>query len=210
MLDDAVDRLLDPALDAHRVRAGRHVAKAFLHHRLGEHRRGGRSVTGDVVGLLGDFLHELGADLLGRVLELDLLGDRHTIVGDRRCAPLLLDHDVAALRAQRDLHRVGELVHPRLERAASFLIEDDELCSHPPLPILGLTCRLYGRRSSIGSRPGTLIPESASTLIGRVLTLFIRPPRRGAQVRPRPPTAGGWPPWPRRPPGRASPRSACP
>ena len=71
--------------------------------RPGEHGGGRRAVTGDVVGLLGDLLDELGADLLVGVLELDLLGDRDPVVRDRGGAPLLLEHDVAALRAEGDL-----------------------------------------------------------------------------------------------------------
>ena len=43
--------------------------------RLGEHGRGGGAVAGDVVGLGGDFLDELGAHVLERVVELDFLGD---------------------------------------------------------------------------------------------------------------------------------------
>ena len=106
---------LDALLQGHRVGAGGHVAQALVHHRPRQH--GGRrgAVTGDVVGLLGDFLDQLGADLLVRVLEVDLLGDGHAVVGDRGRAPLLLEHDVAALRAERDADGVSELVHARLE-----------------------------------------------------------------------------------------------
>ena len=86
-----------------------------MDHRLGEHGGRGGAVTGDVVGLGGDFLDELGAHVLERVLELDLLGDRHTVVGDRRGAALLVEHHVAALRAERHLDGVGELVDARLE-----------------------------------------------------------------------------------------------
>ena len=120
-LDRGLDRLLDAALQHHRVRAGRNVAEAFTHHRPREHGRGGGAVAGDVVGLLGDFLDQLGADLLVRVLEVDLLGDGDTVVRDRGRAPLLLEDDVAALRAEGDADGVGELVHPRFERAAGVL-----------------------------------------------------------------------------------------
>ena len=110
---DGLDGLLDAALERHRVGAGGDVAQALAHQRLGEHGGGGRAVTGDVVGLLGDLLDELGADLLVRVLELDLLGDGDTVVGDRGGAPLLLEHDVAALRAEGHLDGVGEMFMPR-------------------------------------------------------------------------------------------------
>src|SRR5690606_35859340 len=80
-----VDRLLDASLDRHRVGAGGDVSKTLADHRPGENRGGGGSVTGDVVGLLGNFLDELGADLLVGILEIDLLGDRNTVVGDGGC-----------------------------------------------------------------------------------------------------------------------------
>ena len=125
------DRGLDPGLDAllqrHRVGAGGHVAQALAHHRPGEHGGSGGAVTRDVVGLLRDFLDELRTDLLVRILELDLLGDRDAVVRDRGSAPLLLEDDVAALRAERDAHRVGELVHARFQAPTSVLVESDDL-----------------------------------------------------------------------------------
>src|SRR4029453_5727915 len=86
-----------------------------------------RAVTGDVVGLLGDLFDELGTDLLVRVLQPVSLGDRPPTVGDGGRAPLLLEHDVAALGAERHLDGVGELVHAPLEAATSFLVECDVL-----------------------------------------------------------------------------------
>jgi hypothetical protein len=76
VLDDRVDRLADAAGDGHRVGAGRQGPVAFLEDGLGEHGRGRRAVAGDVGRLAGGFLHELGADVLVLVGELDLLGDR--------------------------------------------------------------------------------------------------------------------------------------
>ena len=127
-VDDGRDGLLDAALQADRVGAGRDVAQAFADERLGEHGRGGRAVAGDVVGLLGDLLDELGADLLVRVVELDLLGDGHTVVRDRGGAPLLLEHDVATARAERHLDGVGQNVEAALEAAAGLLVESNDLC----------------------------------------------------------------------------------
>src|SRR3546814_20103935 len=78
-----LDCLLDALLERHRVGAGGHVAQAVAHHRPGQDGGGGGAVTGDVVGLLRDLLDELRADLLVGVLELELLGAGHDIVGDR-------------------------------------------------------------------------------------------------------------------------------
>ena len=125
-LGDRLDRLLDAALEGHRVSAGSHVAQTFPDQCLGQDRGRGRTVTRDVVGLLRYFLDQLGADLLVRVLELDLLGDADSVVGDRGCAPLLLQHDVAALGPERHPHGVGENVHAALEAPAGLLIERDQ------------------------------------------------------------------------------------
>ena len=118
---------LDAPLEAHRVRAGGDVAQPLANQRLSQDGRRRRAVAGHVVGLLGDLLDQLSADLLVRVLELDLLGDAHTIVGDGGGAPLLLEDDVAAPRAQRHLDGVGEDVHAPLESAARLLVERDNL-----------------------------------------------------------------------------------
>src|ERR1039457_4084937 len=108
----------------------RDVAQALAHQRLGQHGSRRRAVSGHVVGLLRYFLDKLGADLLPRVLELDLLGDGHAIVGDRGGSPLLLEYHVAALRAESYLHGVGELVHTAFEAAPGFLVKRDHLGCH--------------------------------------------------------------------------------
>ena len=55
------------------------------------------------------------------------LAMRDAVVGDRGGAPLLLQHDVAALGAERHLHGVGELVHAALEAATGLFVERDQL-----------------------------------------------------------------------------------
>ena len=126
-LDRGRDGLVDAPLEGHRVGAGGDVAHALVDERLGQHGGGGGAVAGDVVGLGGDLLHELGAHVLEGVVELDLTGDRHAVVGDRRGAELLLEDHVAAPRPERDLDRVGQLVDARLEAAAGFLVELQDL-----------------------------------------------------------------------------------
>src|SRR4051812_24126587 len=127
LLADPLDGVLDAALERHRVGAGGNVAQTLAHECLGEDGGGRRAVTRDVVGLLRYLFDELRADLLVGVLELDLLGDGHTIVGDRGGAPLLLQDDVAALGAERHLDGVSELVHATLEGATRVLVERDDL-----------------------------------------------------------------------------------
>jgi hypothetical protein len=94
---------------------------------LSEHRGGGGAVSGYVIGLLGDLFDELRADSLVGVLELDLLGDGDTVVGNRGGAPLLLEHDVAPAGAERHLDRVGELIHAPLEGATRLFFKRQNL-----------------------------------------------------------------------------------
>ncbi len=95
--------------------------------RLGEHRRGGGAVAGLVARLRGDLAHHLGAHVLELAGELDLLGDRDAVLGDDGRAPALLDDDVAALGAERDLHGVGEGVDALEDRGARAAAVDDLL-----------------------------------------------------------------------------------
>jgi hypothetical protein len=100
-----------PRFDVHRVRAGDDVLRAFAIDRLRQH--GGRrgAVARRVRSLARDLADHLGAHVLQRILQLDFLGDRDAVLGDRRRPELLVEHHVPALRAERDFHRVGQLVH---------------------------------------------------------------------------------------------------
>ncbi len=131
---DGHHRLLDAALEVHRVHARSDELAAFAEDRLGEHRRGGRAVAGDLRGLAGDLLHQLGAYVLELVVELDLLGYGDTILGDRRRAPALLEQHVAAPRSQRDAHRVRDPVDAGEKPQAGVLVEADLLGHDLSLP----------------------------------------------------------------------------
>ena len=154
-LDGGGDGLLDAALEAERAGAGGHVAQALADQRLGQHRGGGGAVTGDVVGLGGDLLDELGAHVLERVVELDLTSDGHAVVGDGGGAELLVEDDVAALRAERDLDGVGQLVHAGLEGAAGVLVELQDL-GHV-VSYLTMTARTSRALRMRTSSPSTVI-----------------------------------------------------
>ena len=114
-----------------RVRAGGEVAQALGDEGLGEHGRRRRAVTGDVVGLGRGGLRELHAEVLERVVEVDLARDGDAVVGDRRTTEALAQHDVAPARTEGHLHHRGQLVDPALERAAGGLVERD-LLGHCP------------------------------------------------------------------------------
>src|SRR5690606_21867518 len=135
LFDRLFDRRLDAPLETHRVGTGRHLAQALTDHGLGEDGSGGRAVTGDVVGLVGYLVGELGTHVLPRVVKLDLLGNGDAVVRDGGGSPLLLQNDVATLGAERHLHSVGQLVYAGLEATASLLIEAKifrcHMCSTP-------------------------------------------------------------------------------
>ena len=88
--------------------AGGHHLDAFGVDGAGEHGRGGGAVAGYVGGLGSDFLDHLRAHVLEFVFELDFLGDGDAVLGDGRRAEALVEHDVAALGAQRHGHGIGQ------------------------------------------------------------------------------------------------------
>ena len=109
LLDDLLDALLDAAGQGHRVGAGGDGLEPFAVDGLGEDGGGGGAVAGDVAGLAGGFLDELGAHVLVRVVQLDVLGDGDAVLGDGRAAPALVEDGVAAARAQGAPDGPGQL-----------------------------------------------------------------------------------------------------
>src|SRR3954454_16985464 len=146
----------DPAPDPQRVRARGHVLHALADDRLGQHRRGRRAVAGNIIGRCGHFADELRALVLEDVLDLDLTSDRHTVVGDRRRAELLVQHDVATARAKCHLDRVGNRVDAALEGCAGLLGVLELLGHRPQLPSTTFARTSDSRRPSRSS-PSTTI-----------------------------------------------------
>src|ERR1700748_2917472 len=73
---------------------------------------------------------ELSALVLENVLDLDLTRDRHTVVGDRGRAELLVEDHVAALGAECDLDGVGYRIDALLERLAGLSLVVQFLVCH--------------------------------------------------------------------------------
>ena len=101
-----------------------------LHDRSSEYGRGGGAVASDIRGLGRDFTHHLRAHILELIGQLDLLGDRHTVLGDARGTERFIEHDVAALGAERHLHRIVENVDPAQHTVAGIDRKFDVLSSH--------------------------------------------------------------------------------
>ena len=129
VLDRRVHGLFDAAAHGHRIAAGGDVAGAFLEDRAGQHRGRRRAVAGDVRGLRGDFVDQLGAHVLEAVFQLDFLADGHAVLGDGRAAERLVDDHVAAGRAHRDGDRVGQFLNA-LEHSCAGGIFEEQLFSH--------------------------------------------------------------------------------
>ena len=128
VLDRGVDGLVDAAADGHRIAAGGDVAGAFLEDGAGQHGGGGRAVAGDVRGLRGDFVDELGAHVLEAIFQLDFLADGDAVLGDGRAAERFVDDHVAAGRAHRDGHGVGQLLHALQHLGAGLIVEQQLFC----------------------------------------------------------------------------------
>jgi hypothetical protein len=97
--------------------------RPFLVDGLGEHGCGCGAVAGDVAGFAGDFADELGAHILIRILEFDLLGDSHAVLGNRRRTEFLVEDDVPAGRPEGGLDGLGEFLDAAQKSVACGLVE---------------------------------------------------------------------------------------
>jgi hypothetical protein len=61
------------------------------------------------------------------VLEIDLLGDGHTVLRDRGRAPALLENDVATLRSERHPNRIGKGVDTPKQSLPGVLVKTNLL-----------------------------------------------------------------------------------
>ena len=109
--DDSTDGEVDPALQIHRIHAGRDRFRPFAYDGLRQDRGRRRAVAGDIGRLGRYFAHHLRTHILELVFELDFLGDGHAVLGDTRGAERLVDYDIAAFRAKRHFYRFGENIN---------------------------------------------------------------------------------------------------
>ena len=125
---DHLHRPLDAALDVHRVRAGDHMFHAFAIDGLREHGGGRGAIPGDIRRLARDFTRHLGTHIFERVSQIDLFGDSHAVLGNRRRSELLVEDDIAALGTQGDLDRVGQLIDAAQDGLARLVAVHNLLC----------------------------------------------------------------------------------
>ena len=105
-----LDRLVDAALDDHRIGPRGDDPQAFLIDRQGKNGRGGGAVAGHVAGLLSHGVDELRAHVLERIGQLDLLADGDAVLGDGRPAEALVDDDVAPGGPEGAAHRMSKFL----------------------------------------------------------------------------------------------------
>src|SRR5689334_21928997 len=86
-------------------------------------------VAGLVAGSGGDLFDHLRAHILEPVRKLDLLGDRHSVLGHARRAIGLVEDDIAALRTKRDLYCIGQSVDTA-HAVARVAVKSEFLGSH--------------------------------------------------------------------------------
>ncbi len=130
ILHHGCDREVDAALEVHRIGAGRNGLHALANNRLGENGCGRGAVASDVIGLGRDLAHHLRAHVLELVLKLDLLGDGDAVLRDARSAEGLVEHDVAAFRAERNLHSIRKNIYATQHPLAGILGKTYVFSSH--------------------------------------------------------------------------------
>src|SRR5690606_29165207 len=145
--------LVDAALHVHRVAAGRDGLQALADDGLRQHGGGGGAVAGFVRSVRSHFLDELRAHVLELVLELDLLGDGHAVLGDRRSTEALLEHGIAALGTQRRLDGICQDIDAAEHLHAGVITETYVFCCHDYLP--SMTAMTSSSRMTSSSSPST-------------------------------------------------------
>ena len=107
----SVSSLLHSLAENDRVSACCQVLHTFVDHCLSENCCCRGAITCDIICFLCYLFDELCAHVLESIFEIDLFGDRDTIVRDGRCAVALVEYYVAALGSKCDLYCISKFVH---------------------------------------------------------------------------------------------------
>ena len=127
-IDCGLNALCDALAHNHRVCTSSNILHALANDSLCQNGSGGGAVACQIIGLGSNFLDQLCAHVLKRIVQLDVLGNGHTVVGDQRSAEFLVQNNIAALRTQSYLNRISQLVYAAAQCTASFLAEKNLLC----------------------------------------------------------------------------------
>ena len=121
-----------------------------MNHGLCQNRCSRGAVAGDIVGLGCNLTDKLGSHILKRILQLDLLGDRHAVVGDHRTSIGLIQNHISSLRSDRDANGIRQFIYT-YAKGLSCLISIFQFFCHfsilrfftRPLPEYRSSCREY-------------------------------------------------------------------
>ena len=120
--------LVDTALQVHWVGTCCDILQTLVDDSLSEDGCCGCTIAGIVTSLAGNALDELCASILEFVLQLYLLGNGNTVLGNLWCAKLLLNNNVAAFRTECNLNCVCQLVNTILEQLTCVNVKLDIFC----------------------------------------------------------------------------------
>ncbi len=134
---DGLHSHVDSALEIHRIGTGSDILQTFCYDRLCQDRGCCGAVTRDITRLRSYFANHRCTEVLDRIFEFDLLSHRNTVLGDRWGAELLVDHHIATLWSECDLHCVCELIHAALKRCTGINIERYDLACHSCSVLIG-------------------------------------------------------------------------
>ena len=129
-LDGDPDAAIEAALEVDRAGAGGDVADAVGEDGVREDGGGAGAVADRIAGALRRLADHLGAEVLGGILELHLLGDRDSIVADEWSAKAPLDEHALGLGAERHAHGIGEGRRAAQDLFASLGPEQDLFVRH--------------------------------------------------------------------------------
>ena len=127
-LNDRSNSLVDTALQIHRVCTCGYILQTDTDDSLSQHGCGRRTVTCVVVGLRSNLLNHLRTHICERVLQLDLLSNRNTVLGYLRSTELLVDDHVTTLRTERYLHCIAQRIDTLFEQLARLNIIFNLFC----------------------------------------------------------------------------------
>ncbi|MPM85168.1 hypothetical protein SDC9_132246 [bioreactor metagenome] len=104
----------------YRIIALFHRSDTFMNHRLSQNRRGCCTVTGRIIGIVGDFNYQLGSHIFKRIIQFNLFGDCDTVINDQRRTIFLIQNNIAPLRTHCSLYGISQIVNTLDHRITGF------------------------------------------------------------------------------------------
>ncbi len=151
-----LDGLLDPALEPSGL-CRRDRLEPLVEDGLGQHGGGGGAVAGHVGGLAGDLLHHLRTHVLVVVVELDLLGHGHAVLGDGRAPKLFSMMTFRPFGPSVTFTASASVFTPAEDGVDAPAVELDFLGRHFESPLSPRTARMSSSRTITKVSPETVI-----------------------------------------------------